>query len=604
MSAPSPQTPVSADDCLCRREVTDPRLHPSGRWITAVVAESSPEGGEWKKSTALRIWSVRDGEFDDLPIEAPAPGRGLDGGSHCWSADGTRLAVLTAGGVVVAGFDADVPALSAVTVLALDANRRWSAPALDARGERLCVVGDWGEVSVVDLDGGATTVERHGFDFAFDPQFWGDELVFQRWSRPEMPWTSSTVREGHVAAGHQHQQPRVSPDGELLGCLSDAGGVLNVTVFDRAGREVARVEDTCEHGEPNWGPGQRSWCWSPDSTKVAIARNEDGFGSLTVVALDGTDRWHIGRAVHGCLSWEGDTIAAVRSGAVTPQQLVAYDVSDLDAPVRTVLDAGDPRWSRESAIVAASVEPEPSLAPGPDGAVPYRLYRSQSVDDDERRGLIVWVHGGPTGQWQVTYMPRLVHWTSRGWDIAVIDPRGSTGHGRRHMLALHGRWGDADVDDALAVIEQLHAEGHAPGRTVLMGGSAGGLTALGAAARRPESIAAVVSSFPVVDLELLARCGDPFEGHYVPTLVGEPGLARDRRPNPARLAGIPVLMFHGDADDNVVPEHSIRLRDDVAALGGDVVLHVFPGEGHGFRRRSNQLAEFALTEEFLSSRLG
>ena len=167
------------------------------------------------------------------------------------------------------------------------------------------------------------------------------------------------------------------------------------------------------------------------------------------------------------------------------------------------------------------------------------------------------------------------------------------------MLALHGCWGVADVDDTLAVIDQLHAEGHDPRRTVLMGGSAGGLTVLATAARRPESVAAVVGCYPVVDLDLLARCEDPFEGHYVPALTGE-----FRRPDPAALSRVPVLIFHGDEDDNVVPRHSEALRDDVAALGGDIVLRIFAGEGHGFRRRSHQLAEYAETEEFLRSRLG
>ena len=53
-------------------------------------------------------------------------------------------------------------------------------------------------------------------------------------------------------------------------------------------------------------------------------------------------------------------------------------------------------------------------------------------------------------------MPRFAYWWSRGWDILVPDPRGTTGHGRDYQQALRGRWGELDVADAAAVLAASH----------------------------------------------------------------------------------------------------------------------------------------------------
>ena len=94
--------------------------------------------------------------------------------------------------------------------------------------------------------------------------------------------------------------------------------------------------------------------------------------------------------------------------------------------------------------------------------------------------MLVWVHGGPTDQWQADFRPRISYWWSRGWDVLVVDPRGTTGHGREYQRALNGAWGRVDVDDTAALIRHGHDQGWAlPDTTVVIGGSSGGLTVLG-----------------------------------------------------------------------------------------------------------------------------
>jgi dipeptidyl aminopeptidase/acylaminoacyl peptidase len=193
--------------------------------------------------------------------------------------------------------------------------------------------------------------------------------------------------------------------------------------------------------------------------------------------------------------------------------------------------------------------------------------------------------------------------------VLVVDPRGTTGHGRAYQQALNGAWGRLDVDDTAVLIEHAHAQGWAtPETTVVIGGSSGGLTVLGVLADRPDLVAGGIASYPVSDLRSLADVTHRFEAHYTDTLVGpadEPGVGRRfdelsplRRAE--RIRG-PLLVFHG-TDDPVVPiTQSDELVERIRDGGGDVEYVVYDGEGHGFREPVNVRDEYERLERFLGT---
>jgi dipeptidyl aminopeptidase/acylaminoacyl peptidase len=190
--------------------------------------------------------------------------------------------------------------------------------------------------------------------------------------------------------------------------------------------------------------------------------------------------------------------------------------------------------------------------------------------------------------------------------VLVVDPRGTTGHGRAYQRALNGAWGRLDVDDTAALIGNAHERGWAtPETTAVMGGSSGGLTVLGVLADHSHLVGAGVASYPVSDLRALAEVTHRFEAHYTDTLVGRSDDADlFRRLSPlhraARIQG-PLLVFHG-ADDPVVPvEQSRSLVAAVESAGGAVELIEYEGEGHGFRDPANVRDEYARTEAFLAT---
>jgi dipeptidyl aminopeptidase/acylaminoacyl peptidase len=323
-------------------------------------------------------------------------------------------------------------------------------------------------------------------------------------------------------------------------------------------------------------------------------RNEDGFGRLCTYDTTTGRVEERAKAIHGQLSWRGRRLAAVRTGGKTPTQIVVYDTDDWSR--RSVLVGPSYDWEGHSSLV----EPELIGTVSRDGVPLHaRLYRS----GDSNGRLLCWIHGGPTDQWTVSFMPRFSYWIDRGYSILVSDHRGSTGHGRAYTDALHERWGELDAFDVIDLLTAVQRRGGwTPSHTAVLGSSAGGLTALVIAVEQPDVAAAVVAAYPVSDLAALDATTHRFEAHYNRTLVGDPDatVARSRERSPVHRVDesfrVPVLLMHGDADPVVAVEQSRRL----AASGSTSIDYVeYTGEGHGFRQWSTRRDEYRRTEEFL-----
>jgi dipeptidyl aminopeptidase/acylaminoacyl peptidase len=292
----------------------------------------------------------------------------------------------------------------------------------------------------------------------------------------------------------------------------------------------------------------------------------------------------------------------VRSGARTPPSVV---VLDGEPPARRVVDVA---VGADALPVDAFVEPEPVVWTAGDGTeVPGLLLSPRTATVPPP--LLVHLHGGPTDQTRVEWSPRLQYWVTRGWAVLAPNPRGSTGYGRAYTQALRGAWGDTDVDDVLAGIRAAAERGWGDlTRVALVGGSAGGFTALLTAVRAPERVHAVVVSYPVTDLHALAADTHRFERHANDVLVGaRPDAAptwRARSPiTHAAALRAPVLVLQGDADPVVPLAQSVAFVDAVRAAGGDAELHVYEGEGHGWKRPGTIADALARADKFLMEKV-
>lgn len=578
-------------------DLTEPRPMPTGGAVSWVQ--------RWGSKAAI-VGRALDGTATQILSHGadPAPGRGLGGGCYTWTGHNASIIFATTSGQLWQQPSGGSGGRELTSVAG-----QCRAPVVDqctAEGTSTFVVYVVDEARVMStslISGETQRLDDGRHEFCFDPCVSpnGSTVSWTGWSPPDMPWDGSvrvdcTLADGSInvspVVGAAVQQPRFTPDGTPAH-VHDGTGWLNVYVGDDPA-----IGEPMEHAGPTWGMGNRSFDVSPDGGRLAFTRNEAGHGSLNVLDRSSGGVERLGRGVHGQVAWmlDGASVIALRSGARTPTQVVMYRLDGGDTN-RTVFAVGaNAGWN-------LSELPEPELVECPSSDGRLTLHARRFVAGHGR--TICWVHGGPTDQWQVEWRPRLSYWWSRGWDVLVVDPRGTTGHGREYQQALHGGWGRFDVDDTADLLAASHARGwSSPDRTVMMGGSSGGLTVLGVMADHGHLVAGGVASYPVSDLLALTEATHRFEAHYTDTLVGLLPASTDRYTelSPVHRAGRisrPLLLFHG-TDDPVVPiDQSNDMVDRIRQAEGSVDYRVYEGEGHGFRDPANVADEYERTEAFI-----
>ncbi len=563
--------------------VADPRWSPDGSRIAWIAGAGG--GGE-----PQLFVSPCDGSRPPVVVSAED---GVAGG-YCW-AGSDELVVGAADGRLVA------VAADGGTRRVLTHDGRALTPAVSARDEVACSVerDDACDVVVVPLDGSGTAEPVSKADYAWDPAWSADgrALAWHEWTLPDMPWDASRIvvrgTDGArvVADAPACGQPRFAPTGEKLAFVREA--MLCVD-----GEPV--LDEAFEHAEPSWSPGQRSFAWSPDGSELAWCRNEHGFGRLVVGTPGRKSARELSKGWHRGIDWGPRGIACVRSGAVTPPSVV---VLAANGSARHAIARGAAGGFERTSLV----EPRAVSWRSRGATVHGLLWRADGAAP--RRGLVVHVHGGPTGQAIADWTPRVQWLVQRGFAVLQPNFRGSTGYGTPYRQALDREWGDRDVADVVAALRHAVKEGWCDaGRVVLMGGSAGGLTVLLAAAAEGSAVAGVIALYPVTDLLHLAATTHRFESGAHLRLVGplpearETYVARSPVTHAARVRA-PVLLLHGAADRDVLPRQSEMMEVALRAAGTPVERHVYDGEGHGWRRAETVEDELRRIEEFLAWRL-
>jgi dipeptidyl aminopeptidase/acylaminoacyl peptidase len=193
--------------------------------------------------------------------------------------------------------------------------------------------------------------------------------------------------------------------------------------------------------------------------------------------------------------------------------------------------------------------------------------------------------------------------TSRGYAVADVDYRGSTGYGRSFRDALVHAWGVADAEDCSVVAQHLSEAGLVdPGRIVIAGESAGGYTALRALTTSGKFVAAICIS-AIVDLEQYRQRIHKFQRFETDRLIGsfprEVELYRQRSPvDVVGSIGRPVLFVHG-CSDPIAPVEAVRRMAN--ALGSDCYNRALflEHEGHPVGQPENRIALLKAMGHFL-----
>jgi dipeptidyl aminopeptidase/acylaminoacyl peptidase len=345
-----------------------------------------------------------------------------------------------------------------------------------------------------------------------------------------------------------------------------------------------------EFSSPDWTFGQSTYAFVGD--RLVASWIDRGTEHLGIIEGGHARKLDLPFTVYGSVVAWGTRVVTQAGSSTAPGAIVAIDVDsgDLEVIRRSSEVSVDPRYLSK---------PQPISFPTTDGATTHALwYPPRNGDyegpEGERPPLLVHAHGGPTSQTSAAFNLHVNYWTSRGFGLVDVDYRGSSGYGRAYRQALYGNWGVADVDDCVRAAAWLADRGEVDReRMAIIGASAGGYLALAALAFR-DVFAAGVTAFGVSDVEALRRDTHKLESHYVDQLIGPwPEAAEiDHERSPIHhLEGFscPLLVFQGMDDTAVPPAQSEMIVEALRMKGVPVAYLAFEGEGHGFRKRENNL---------------
>ncbi|MGY1620025.1 prolyl oligopeptidase family serine peptidase [Geodermatophilus sp. SYSU D00691] len=460
------------------------------------------------------------------------------------------------------------------------------------------------EVVRVAADG-SVTVLVSGPDFVSDPALGPDgaTLSWLRWDHPDMPWDAAQLvvrapdgTETVVAGGPGVSvvQPTWAPDGSLW-FLCDTTDVWSLHRRRPDGGVELVLDVGSDIAGPQWVFGQRRFALLADG-RIALAFGRDGGDRLGVLGPDGVLReLDLPYAAFGSVTAAGTDVVCVAGGPTSEPVVLRVRVDDGSAEVlRPARDLGlDPAWFSRPEHVTFPTE-DRGTGIGVAHALVYPPTNPEvTAPARGKPPLLVVVHGGPTAAASSVLDLGVQYWTSRGFCVADVDYRGSTGYGRRYREALKGRWGVVDLDDVVACARFLADAGRVdPARMAIRGGSAGGYTTLAALTLRPGVFTAGASHYGVADLAALAAETHKFESRYLDGLVApypegaEVYAERSPITHVDRL-DTPLAVFQGAEDEIVPPAQAEAIVAQLRATGVPHAYVLFPGEQHGFRRAEN-----------------
>ncbi len=224
--------------------------------------------------------------------------------------------------------------------------------------------------------------------------------------------------------------------------------------------------------------------------------------------------------------------------------------------------------------------------------------------------MVEFVHGGPWGRDEWGYN-RNVQWLSnRGYAVLQINFRGSTGYGKQYVNAGDRQWAGTMHTDLLDGKDWVVKQGIAdPVKVCIMGGSYGGYATLAGVTFSPDAFACGVDIVGPSNLNTLLKTIPPYWSTMLATFHKRMGDSEEilKQQSPLFKADqikAPLLIGQGANDPRVNKAESDQIVAAMRKNNKPVQYYVFPDEGHGFARPTNNMAFNAAAEEFLAKYLG
>jgi dipeptidyl aminopeptidase/acylaminoacyl peptidase len=222
-------------------------------------------------------------------------------------------------------------------------------------------------------------------------------------------------------------------------------------------------------------------------------------------------------------------------------------------------------------------------------AVEGWLVKPPGFDPSKRYPLIMEIHGGPHGMYNVGFNPMYQQFAAKGYLVLYTNPRGSTGYGSPFGNAIERAYPGVDYDDLMAGVDAAIAKGIVDTTRMYVGGCSGGGVLSSWVIGHTDRFAAAAVRCPVIDwLSFAGQTDIPFFTYNFfekpfwedPT----PWLKQSSLMHVGKVT-TPTLVMTGELDLRTPMPQSEEYYSALKMRGVPAELLRFEGEYHGTSSR-------------------
>jgi dipeptidyl aminopeptidase/acylaminoacyl peptidase len=541
-------TLLTTDHYLDWERVSDAQISPDGTRIVYTRQAVNKQEDKWESA----LWILNaDGSQHRFLVK---------GQNARWSTDGKRLMYLAEGEpkgsqLFVRWVDADGPATQITHVAEAPRNAKWSPdgkwiafaafvpeqekwtismPAepkgakwtpsprvvstLHYRQDQVGFLEDGNtHLFVVPADGGTARQLtsgkwsvgagelRAGASIDWTPD--GKSILFDGNRSPDSDtqYQTSVIYVADVASGAIRElvnkpgawgKPIVSPDGRTVAFTGYGGSGHTHTVSDLYVVPISGGSADMRKISGDYDRDPINMRWAPDSTGLYFDADDSGARNVQFASIvGGVKPVTTGRRMLSFDSVSKDLVAAGISADLNhPQDVVKFS---LKQPGQ-VTQLTDVNSDVLQGIQLAKVD-EVTYPSSGNAKVMGWIYKPPSFDASKKYPLILEIHGGPFGNYNVGFNYMFQNFAANGFVVLVTNPRGSTGYGSEFINGIDHNYPGPDFDDLMAGVDTVVGRGYVDTSRMYVSGCSGGGVLSSWVIGHTDRFAAAAVRCPVTD---------------------------------------------------------------------------------------------------------